>query len=244
MAIQYWSDMSILVGSQEVSGTAKAFNLSTEVAALDATPLSTTGWVELIGGLKSGSVDLELMSEMTEDGQDAAAWSYLGTADIPHSIVTNSADGSVAYTFRGLPLSFTPFEGNVGDIAMTRISGASSTSPVVRGQLIHPTSTDRTSSGTGTGQQHGAVASGKSLYAALHVVSASGSSPTLDVIVQSDDNGSFTTPTNRITFTQAAEASHQWSSVAGAITDDYWRVTFTIGGGSPSFNFAVVIGIV
>jgi hypothetical protein len=169
----------------------------------------------------------------------------LGTAGTVKSICTNSADGSTAYLLQSIPLSYTPVQGAVGDLAMGTISGSSSTGPVVRGTLLHPSSTARTSSSTGTGRQLGAVAAGQSLYAALHVISASGTTPTLAVIVQSDDNAGFTTPTTRITFTTATGKTSQMSSVAGAITDTYWRVSYTIGGTStPTFAFAVTAGII
>ena len=88
------------------------------------------------------------------------------------------------------------------------------------------------------------MVAGKSMYAALHVISVSGTSPTLDVIVQSDDNSGFTTPTNRITFSQTGAVGAEWGSVAGAVTDDYWRVSYTIGGSdTPTFAFAVTCGL-
>lgn len=244
MAIQFWKDMSILVGDAELAGHGKSVNLSTSVAELDTTPLSTTGWRTVIAGLKSGTVDLELMSDYTNDGPDDRAWSLLGNPSVPHSIVTNSADGSVGYTFLGIPLSYVTLDGQVGDLSTTRINGASASSPVVRGRLLHPGSATRTASGSGTGRQLGAVADGKSLYAALHVISAAGTSPTLNVKVQSDDNSGFTSPTDRITFAQATGRTSAFSSVVGPITDTHWRITYTIGGTSPSFAFAVVAGII
>jgi hypothetical protein len=245
MAIQFWKDMSILVDDIELAGNAKVFNLSTEVAQLDTTSLASTGWVSSIGGNKSGTVSLEFMQDPAALGVDATLWPLLGTAGTVKSICTNSADGSPAYLLKSIPLSYTPVSGAVGELAMGMISGSSSTGPVVRGTLIHPSNVSRTSSTTGTGRQLGAVVAGKSMYAALHVISASGSSPTLDVIVQSDDNSGFTTPTTRITFTQATGRTSQMSSVAGAITDDYWRVSYTIGGtGTPTFAFAVTAGII
>lgn len=243
MAVQFWKEASLLLGANELATTAKAFTLNTEVQELDVTPISTTGWTEVIGGLKSGTVDIELMSEFADGGPDAPIWSNLGSAGVAQSIVTNVADGSAAYTFSGIPLTYTILQGSVGDVAMSQVSGASSSSPVVRGKLLHPTSTARTSSGTGTGRQLGAVTASQSVYAALHVTAASGSSPTLDVIVQSDDNAGFTTPTSRVTFTQATDTTSEFLSTAGAITDDYWRISYTIGGSTPSFTFAVVVGI-
>jgi hypothetical protein len=61
--------------------------------------------------------------------------------------------------------------------------------------------------------------------------------------VESDDNGSMTSATTQITFPQKTFVTSEWLSAAGAITDDYWRVGYTIGGSTPSFNFAVVVGI-
>ena len=96
-----------------------------------------------------------------------------------------------------------------------------------------------TSSSTTTGSQLGAVSAAQRIVANLHVTTAVGSA--LDVIVQSDDNSGFTSPTNRITFSQATGITSQHLSLAGAVTDDYWRLSYTIAGGS--FTFAVALGI-
>lgn len=244
MAAQYWQDMSILVGSIEMAGNAKVFDLKTDVAVLDTTPLSTTGWTTCIGGNKSGTVNLEFMQDPATLGVDDTLWPLLGTAGVPKSICTNSADGSVAYLLQSIPLSYTPVQGAPGDLAMGTISGASSTGPVVRGALLHPSNVTRSTTSTGTGRQLGAVVAGKSMYAALHVISASGTTPSLTVVLQSDDNAGFTTPTSRISFTAATGRTSQLSSVAGAITDDYWRVSYTISGTTPVFAFAVTAGII
>jgi hypothetical protein len=247
MAVQHWKDMSILVGSIEMAGNAKVFSLETNVNPLDTTSLASTGWTSSIGGLKSGSVNLEFMQDPATGGVDDTLWPLLGTAGVAKSICTNSADGSTAYLMQSIPLSYTPVSGAVGDLAMGTIAGSSSTGPVVRGQLIHPSNVSRTSSSTGTGRQLGAVSATQRFYAALHVISASGTSPTLAVIVQSDDNAGFTSPTTRLTFSTATATANrsQVSSVAGAITDDYWRISYTIGGtGTPTFAFAVTAGII
>ena len=243
MTIQFWKDMSILEGGLELAGNGKDVRLETTVAPLDKSNLASTGYVELLGGLKSAVVDMTLMQDKAAGSLDETLWANFGTADVARSIVTNSADGSVAYLMRGINLGYSD-GGTVGEIAMTRIAGRTSTGGVVRGRLLHPGGASRTSSSTGTGRQLGAVASGKSLYAALHVLSASGTTPSLTVKVQSDDNSGFTSATDRITFTAANTGNtYQWGSVAGAITDDYWRISYTISGTGPSFSFAVTAGI-
>lgn len=246
MSVQIWQGMSILDGALELAGHGRNVVLETSCNQVDTTPLSTTsGWTTCIGGLKSATVSLDLMANFAvADAIDSTLYSYLGVADVPKSVVTNSADGSFAYLMRGITLGYSPVEGQVGDLAMTKVSGQSSTGALVRGQLIHPGSASRTSSSTGTGRQMGAVTSTQSLYAALHVLSISGTStPTLTVKIQSDDNAGFTSATDRITFTANTAVGYEWKSVAGAITDDYWRVSYTISGTNPVFSFAVVAGI-
>ena len=246
MAVQFWQDMSILEGGLELAGHGKSVEVVGDCNALDVTPLSTSdGWTVLLPGFKTGSVSLEFMQDMTDGSVDDTLWTNFGAAKVVRSIVTASADGSAAYLMRGITLAYTPLSGAVGEVASGSVRSTVSQGPLARGVLLHPSNVSRTSSSTGTGRQIGAVASGRTMYAALHVLSVSGTSPTLDVIVQSDDNAGFTSPTSRITFSQASTVSAQWGSVAGAITDDYWRITYTIGGtGTPTFAFAVAAGIV
>ena len=243
MAVYFNKDIRWYVGAMSVACHAKSATLSNECAALDTTALCDDGWSEFIGGLKSGSFDLSLMADMADDGLDELLWSYLGTADIPQSFSIGSADGSPGYTFKSLSTAYVPQTGTVGELAMASLSGSSS-GPIARGQLIHPDTTARTSSGTGTAWEVGALTSGQTLYAGLHVISASGTSPTLAVKVQSDTVG-FPSATDRITFSTATDVAnrYQLSSVAGAVTDTYWRVSYTIGGTTPSFQFAVIVGI-
>lgn len=242
MAIQFWKDLSILVGTIEVAGNAKNVNISASVAELDTTPLSTTGWTTLIGGLKSGTISLELMADFADDGLDETLYAALGSATTIKTLCTASADGSVAYTARSLPTQYVPITGTVGDLAGASLAG-STTGPIVRGTLLVPSSAAKTSSGNGTARQLGAVSASQSVYGALHVIAASGTNPTLDVKVQSDNASGFSTPTDQLTFTQATGRTAEWKSAAGAITDDWWRATWTIGGTNPSFTFAVVVGI-
>ena len=243
MAIQAWTDLSILVGGLELAGYGKNVELSTEVEPLDTTDFASAGWTELIGGNKSGSLSVEFMQDRAAGGVDAQLWAMLGASTVPKSLVTPSADGSLAYTMCGMSASYTPFDGPAGGLAMGRITGRNN-GGIVRGTLMHPTTTARTSSGSGTARQLGAVVAGKSMYAALHVLSASGTTPSLTVKVQSDNASGFSSPTDQITFAAADETGdYEWSSAAGAITDDWWRVTWTIGGTNPSFLFGVVLGI-
>ena len=126
---------------------------------------------------------------------------------------------------------------------MMRFSvSAEATGDLIRGNVLFPLTT-ATTSGQSAAQNLGAVTATQYLYGALHVTAAS-AADTLDVVIQSDDAEGMASPTARITFTQKTAIGSQWATpVLGAITDTWWRIDYTIGGASPSFDFTVMMGI-
>jgi len=177
---------------------------------------------------------------------DSTVFDGVGTRAAPFTFCPNGyTEAGRAFLTQPLQTAYNPLGASVGDMSAFSFTGTGRGVPLVRGQLLHADSAARTSSGAAPqpAPQLGAVAAGERMYASLHVLAASGSTPTLDVVVQSDDNEDMTSATARITFTQAGAVTSEWSSVAGAVTDDYWRVSYTIGGGSPSFTFVVAAGI-
>lgn len=137
------------------------------------------------------------------------------------------------------------FGGQVGDLNRFSVNlAASGGAKSVRGQIAE--NANLASTGDGTALNLGAVSASQKLYAGLHVLSAAGSSPTLDVIIESDSQSDFLgSPSTRITFAEASAIGSEWATpVAGAITDTWWRASWTIGGtSSPNFDAVVVIGI-
>jgi hypothetical protein len=240
MATYVLTDPTAWVHSVAVHDVAHTMQLAVGREAKDKTVFGHSARANAVG-LFTASLSVSGYADMTDF--DAALWDLLNdgtTAAI--SVSPTGVDGETAYALQGLKSSLSPLSGQVGEMAAVSLEagGRGGVRPV-RGTILHP-ETARTTSGTGTGRQLGAVAAGSTVYGALHVVTAS-AADTLDVIVQSDDNASFTTPTTRLTFTQATGKTAEWKSAAGAITDDYWRVSYTIAGTSPSFTFAVVVGI-
>lgn len=229
-------------GAQHVAAHAKSATFATECDVLDVSSMSGGGWQQVKAGMKRGMFDLSLMADHTDDGLDELLWSYHGLSTVSHSFAIGSTDGSIAYTCKAKSAQYVPIEGGPGALAMAKLSGVTN-GPVARGQLLHGISTARTSSSTGTGFQVGAVSASQRMWASLHVVTVSGTTPSLTVKVQSDDNSGFTSATDRITFTAATDETYETSSAAGAITDDYWRISYTISGTNPSFLFAVCCGI-
>ena len=91
----------------------------------------------------------------------------------------------------------------------------------------------RTATGTGAAVE---VADRGSVRLLLDVTAASGTTPTLDVTIETSYDGS-TGWTSLGTFTQKTAVSSQRKNFGGA--DRFVRASWTIGGTTPSFTFSV-----
>lgn len=228
----------------DLTGQSNKIELSSEVEDKDSTNYASQGWKEVLGGLGSAELSGEGQWEAGDSSKvDDASWAHLGTV-IPWSVSANNgaAVGDLAYFMSALRSSYTMFDA-VGEVAPW--SGtAKSAWPLVRGQFAHPPGTARTATGTGTGLNLGAVTVGKRMYAALHVLSVSGTTPSITARVESSVDNTFASPTTRLTFTAATAVGGQALRTDGtAITDTWWRIAWTISGTTPSFLFVGSLGI-
>ncbi|MFG2899526.1 hypothetical protein ACGFZH_20895 [Streptomyces zaomyceticus] len=230
------------VGADLTSSSNKV-ELAAEVEEKDVTTYGTSGWKGVIGGLGSGEIASEGFWEAGDPSLvDDASWAQLGGIG-PWTVCPDTAAvGSLAYLTRALRSSYQLL-GSVGDVAPWT-GAAKSCWPLVRGQIGHPPGTARTATGTGTALNLGPVAAGQRLHAALHVLSVAGTTPSLTVSIESDDAGAMGTPTTRLTFDPATAAGGQaLRTDASAITDTHYRVAWAISGTTPSFMFALSLGI-
>lgn len=237
MAHQVIQDARLYLAGYNLSGDVNACALDYSADMVDDSAIVDTSHSRL-GGLKVVTMQLDGYFEGTDI--DAALFNRIGVANEVVSIIPagQAIDGGRAFTFKSNLAEYSP-GAQLGDIFAFTVT-AEATERLVRGTLM--INATATASGNGTGQQLGAVSASQTLYAALHVLSAS-AADTLDVIVQSDDASGFATPINRITFTQATAIGAQWQTLTGPITDNWWRINYTIGGTAPSFTFAVILGI-
>lgn len=238
MAEEVLSDSLILFDGYDLSCNINQVVIEHGAEPLDRTALCHTTRVRR-GGLLTSALSAQGFFEAANP--DSALFSNIGAADKVISVVPTDADGERAFTMQSMIGEYSPIQGAVGDLAGFSLNVGASTGRLVRGTVMH--NNTRTSSGDGTARQLGAVTSSQKLYAALHVIAASGSSPTLDIDIESDDNSGMTSATSRGSFAQATGIGSEWVEIDGAITDDYWRVSYTIGGSTPSFQFIVILGI-
>lgn len=245
MPVHKFYDPRIYLAQYEVTTDHSSIVVSTTAESLDSTKFGDSTR-NSIGGLLNHSLSGEFYQSYGTGLIDDIVRSQVAASS--GSVYTITPDGGSvgvgAYFGQTLVTAHQPMGGSVGDIHKGTFSGVAANGyPCIKGQLFKA-SGSTTATGTSTAVELGAVTSAQRVYASLHVLSVSGTSPTLDVIVQSDDNSGFTSPTSRVVLTQATAATSQFSSTAGAITDTWWRISYTIGGtATPTFSFVVAIGI-
>lgn len=238
MAKKVLTNTLILFGGQSLQGSMNqvAVEFSADEVE-DSTFVNDTH--TFLGGLFSSVIGGAGFFDAAEP--DATLFQSIGLDGVPLSVAESPIEGTIAYFMNAMLGEYSPHQGNIGEMLAFNL-GAGARDKLVRGRLFD--NTTETISGNGANIQLGAVAAGQGVYSALHVIAASGTTPTLDVIVQSDDAGAFTTPITRLTHPQQIGVGSSFVKALGAVTDDFWRLSWTIGGTSPSFSFMGLVGIV
>jgi hypothetical protein len=245
------TDVGVFVGGFDLTDGAASIEMGGTCAMLERPNFGSKGHMQFLPGLKTfntevgGLADYGSVTAVSNAFKLNAVGNQQVVTGLPNVSGTHAA-GDPAHFTRALRSSFQSPQGAVGDVARYAISMMSDT-PMVDGSLLFPKAAV-TSSSTGTVVAMAGPTASQYLYAGLHVFDVSGTSPTLDVKIQSAALVGFGSPTDRVTFTQATGSSantSQWATpLAGAITDGFWRVSYTVGGSStPTFQFAVVAGV-
>lgn len=228
----------------DLTSVSNKIELSAEVEEKPTTNYGSDGYTEVVGGLASAEIAGEGQWEAGDETKvDDGSWAQFGGVG-PWSISANNsaAVGGLAYLTRAMRADYTLLA-EVGEVAPWT-STAKGSWPLVRGQFAHPPGTVRTTTGSGTGLNLGAVTAGKRLYAALHVLSVAGTTPSITASVESSADNTFAAPTTRLAFDAASEVGGQILRTDGsAITDTWWRLAWAISGTTPSFLFAAALGI-
>ncbi len=242
MSIFTLTDGRLFIGGYDLSSHVSSMNLNLTSDELDTTTINSGGYRTRTGGLKDAQFSCDGYFEAGSNKPDA----LLGASNGSEHIISLFADngvGNPSYFFKATQYQYNLF-GAVGDLTPFSITASQSADIPVRATQMNDSDTTLTATGNGTSQQLGAVTSAQKVYAAIHIWSISGTStPTITVKIQSDDNSSFTSATDRITFTAATAIGSQYKATAGAITDTYWRANYTITGTNPIFAIAISCGI-
>ena len=240
MAKFVFNDGKVFSGGYDLSDHVTSVNLEIMSEELDATTINSGGFRERLGGLKDSTLQLDGFYEAGANKPDALLGASVGN-ELIVTTVPDAGVGNTAYFMKSRLFSYQMF-GAVGEIAPFSITKSQSDDEVVQGKIEIDGAL--TATGNSTGLQLGAVGSTEKIYVAIHCTAVSGTStPTVTFKLQSDDNASFTSPTDVITFSDITAIGADYQSATGAITDDYFRLNYTISGTSPSFSIHATIGI-
>lgn len=240
MSIVTLNDARIWLDGYDLSGDSNQVDLDWEAETKDRTTFGDNGKRTKAAGLETTMAAVKVFADFAAGDSDAALAAMVGQADKVNTWAVDDVAGSVAYFTRAIHAKRQPLASKVGELTLTDAAfEGSSNEGLLRGQLLLAKVTV-SAGASGAGIQVGAVSSGQSVYAALHVFEVTGGG-TLTAKVQSDDNSGFTSATDRITFTGATALGAQFGSAAGAITDDYWRVTYTLSAGTATFAVPIAI---
>lgn len=224
----------IMYDGRNLSGITSQVALNAEVDLQDITTFGDT-FKRRLAGLYTTSLNVDTYWESisASDSHDKDTFEFLNAGK---KLISVSGEGGVVadvgYMFEGDLESYN-LPGSIGELYKVSIV-LQGNNKLMRGQVVE--NSTRTSTGNGSVVEAGVVASGSTIYSGLHVVEVSGSSPTLDVIVESDTASTFLSAVTRITHAQKIAVGSELLSLAGDITDNWWRVVMNISGSSPSFT--------
>jgi len=229
----------VMSGKFPLSCYATAVTSATSRAMLDTTTLCDDAQT-FIKGVRSASLTVETIVDnaTTADNYwDTLTGFYAAGTEIPLTVSPEGiAVNSAAIVGKGFVTNFAPAS-TVGDkvTASLTFTVNGRTSFDGRNLVAHSAITTNT---TGTTVDGGA-ASANGALANLHITAASGTSPTLDVVVEHSTNNS--TWATLGTFAQATGTGGESIVIAGPTVNRYVRSRATTGGTNPSFTIAVAV---
>lgn len=234
----------VYLAEVDLSGVANAAAINLKTDIVECTAFSDT-YKDRLAGLTDVIAEVSgfFSADAPLGNPDSKMFNQLALSDAVLTMATGGgAIGEVAYFFRPVLTEYSPFGGKVSDVAAFKLHGEGA-DPLVKGQILIPKGA-LGATGSGTPIQVGAVSATQKVYCGVHIFTVSGTLPTLDLKLQSDALATFLSPTDVITFAQKTAVGQDWQTADGPITDDWWRIDYTIGGTLPSFTLAIVAGIV
>lgn len=214
------------------------FSWSVDVEMVKNDNFAALGYKSIVPGLCSGMAGTKGAADYAAGGVSVTLNTVHAREAFAHGIIiggVNAVAGGAALFTRGLLQGWVSPGGAVGELASYEMTLGVDNAPV-DGYVAAPLVTRGAL--TGTAVQLGALTGTKRLWAALFV--QAGTFTNLAVTIQSDTVG-FPSPATAITFATVSASGGQFASVAGPLTDDYYRVSASIGSGTTPY--AVLFGV-
>jgi hypothetical protein len=238
MGTQVMRDQKIWFDGYDLTGQLNSVSVQAEADMKDATVFGNDTRINA-AGLKIPAIGAAGFWDGAPT--DAALFGAVGVDGKLVTVANAAAAGSPAYMLNAMVGKYS-YDGQVGELFGFKLEAASQAA-LVRG-IVAENRTSLAASGVGTARQLGAIPAGKKLYAGLHILNAGGTTPSLTVTLKSDVTNAFVgAETTRLTFAAATTKGCQYQELAVAVTDTWWKPSFTVSGTTPSFDFALILAI-
>lgn len=232
------SGQKVYLADIDLSSVIYDLSMSMGIETLDDADWADTTAV-MMAGLKTGSFGGQVRYTTGATGTDTLLHTKFESPTIgPASLVMGTAENDATFTIDALMTQFGAASGGAGDRHSVAFNVVPAGDLVVGRVVTHQSAA--TATGNSTGFQFEAVDAGDKLFSILHVFSNSGGG-TLDVVLESDDAGTFLSPTSVLTHTQASGTTSEILTSVSTTTDDYWRSDYTIASGT--WGFVHIMGI-
>lgn len=237
------TNAKILAGPADLSGWSNTVELEAEAEEKDVTTFGATGFRSFLGGMKQVMVK---SAGFWEAGSavlpDDRFWTDLGVSAVPMTVTpTGATVGDVSYITRVTRLKYN-FGDKVGEILPFESEANGDGTALVRGLVAD--NQVRTVTGTTAIRTLVAPTATTRVYAAIHVVAVSGTSPSLTATLQGDDAIGFPSPATVATSSAITAPGSIWLvGPYGVSLDSFFRLSYTISGTSPQFSVIATIGI-
>lgn len=243
MAAFTLTNSEVLVGGFDLTQFTGQYTVGGTVAMQEANVHGGGGFRRVYPGLKSFTTSISGFADFDAGAVSRAITPTSVGSQVPVTIVPidTATAGDTALFTRGLIADVDATGGAIGEMA-TFSANVGSDAPLVGGIIGAPLAA-RTSTFTGPVLAMTGPTATQSLYANLHVVAASGTTPSMTVTIQSATLVGFGSPTTRATFTAVTGQASQWFGSNVTTTDGFWRVVMTITGTTPSFTAACAFGV-
>ena len=144
---------------------------------------------------------------------------------------------------RGLLGGYQPFRAAAGDVPAVALTVRPTGTPIAEGLVTQASTTAITATGNTTPQQVGAPIAGRTVYASIHALTVTGTTPsaTFQLASSATLGGAYTARGSAGAAITAAGG--QLLSVAGPFTDAFWRLNVTVTGTTPVFAVLAAIAI-
>lgn len=118
MAVFALVSVTTTLNASDITAFTKSVTLSVDAAQLDTTDFASGGWVEMIGGLKSGQLQIEFMDDLADSSIDDDIWQIFGTVVAFTVKGTSAATGVNNPIYSGnVLITNTSLGGSVGSLA-------------------------------------------------------------------------------------------------------------------------------